>query len=86
MLIAIDYDGTFSADPELFTAFVRMIRERGHEAICVTSRGEDLPVKGFPGEVVYTDGEPKAAFADDAGHYVDVWIDDAPHLIGRVSF
>lgn len=83
MLISLDYDGTFTEDPELWSDFVMAAKNRGHDVICVTARNEaNHKVTDFPGTVVYTNGAPKRSFAWDAGHLVDVWIDDMPDLIG----
>lgn len=90
MIIAIDFDGTWTADPELWSAFCRSAISRGHQVWCVTAR-----VPAMMDEVFETVGvilgthrclsvgsEPKAsAFERHTGQRVDVWIDDAPELI-----
>ena len=46
MTIAIDFDKTFTADPELWLSFIRSASLRGHEIICATYRKEysdDMP-------------------------------------------
>ena len=40
--IIIDFDGTYTADPELWDVFLASARERGHKLICATMRHEDL--------------------------------------------
>ena len=37
LIIAIDFDDTFSADPELWTAFILNAQQRGHKIICVSA-------------------------------------------------
>lgn len=41
-IIVIDFDGTYTADPELWDVFLVAARERGHKIICATMRHEDL--------------------------------------------
>ena len=36
--IGLDYDGTYTVDPDLWLRFVRQAKDRGHEVICVTMR------------------------------------------------
>lgn len=38
MNIALDYDGTYTADPELWLSFIRAAQERGHLVAVVTMR------------------------------------------------
>jgi len=78
MILAIDYDNTFSSYKQEFTALRMMFQENGHKVFIVTARNKDLePIppddcKGFD-RVFYTDGRAKA-------HVVraDIWIDDSP--------
>ena len=79
MRIALDYDGTFTRDPDLWRAFAALAKERGHAVSIVTMRFADdneecVPDEGIP--IVYTDRRAKASvFA------ADVWIDDQPQFI-----
>lgn len=41
MIFGIDFDGTFSRDPELFRLFVSALRARGHTAVLVTGRSDE---------------------------------------------
>jgi hypothetical protein len=81
MIIALDYDGTITADPVLFLEFAERAMARGHEVICVTMRHAHEPIGGSPIEVVYTGRQGKKAFMLAAGRAVDVWIDDTPEWI-----
>lgn len=75
MKIALDYDGTYTADPGLFDSFIKMAHERGHEVICVTMRYPEESIQ-MPCSIVYTSRKAKAvAFA------ADLWIDDSPHWL-----
>ena len=85
MLIALDYDGTYTADRPLWDEFAREARRRGHEVIIVTARyeaGEQLSDAGEM-RVCYTNRQPKRKYLRDLhGLVPDVWIDDAPETIG----
>lgn len=76
MKIALDYDGTYSADPELFSAFVKMALARGHDIRILTMRfpEESLPEMGIP--VIYTSRRAKAAEWP-----ADIYIDDNPRFL-----
>lgn len=88
MIFGIDYDGTFSADPDAFRELVRGLKARGHICVLVTGRSDE----GGWGDVVRMDvgdlmpivfaankWKEKAALA--RGFKVNVWIDDNPESI-----
>jgi hypothetical protein len=84
MLIALDWDGTYTADPALWNAFIDAARSRMHEVWIVTARHESEPVQ--PGthvdRVVYTGRQAKRHFVSTkTGRTVQVWIDDMPEFI-----
>jgi len=82
MIIAIDYDGTYTADPEMWQAIVLMMRRCGHEVICATMRYEHEPVNPAPPCMVwYTGRKAKAKFLAGLGIRPDIWIDDDPRFI-----
>lgn len=85
MIIALDYDDTFTADKELWTAFVRNAQAHGHAISFVTFRFEgrqagnddilgDARALGI--DVVFTGGRQKAHCFN-----ADIWIDDKPVMI-----
>jgi hypothetical protein len=39
MKIALDYDGTYTVDPQFWEDFITLAKVRGHEVVCVTKRG-----------------------------------------------
>ena len=80
--IALDHDGTFTAFPSIWTVFIESVRAAGGEVFCITSRFPNVPINGFPGDVHYTCGQPKAEWAHERGVKVDIWIDDMPSCIG----
>lgn len=80
MRIAIDYDGTYTADPGFWDAVRKLAIVWGHVPLIVTKRGESN--KGFitlPNwEIHHTDRKAKAQFCKDHNIQVDIWIDDEP--------
>lgn len=82
---SLDYDGTYTADPELWLEFIKRAHERGHKVVCVTMRhlhetkDADFDprlsalVKVFP-----TSRKAKKQFMRMQGWKIDVWIDDNP--------
>lgn len=86
----IDYDETWTTDPGLWASFVRTAVGRGHTVVLVTNRisagrwGREVrqalrlvPISG----IVFAGAAPKRTAALQAGHRVDVWIDDAPRTV-----
>lgn len=89
MLISLDYDSTYTVDPDLWLAFVKSCRERGHEVICVTMRhawddGLDPRLTALV-KVLFTGHEQKRAFCARQNIYPQVWIDDMPEYIVRID-
>jgi hypothetical protein len=88
MIIALDYDDTFTADPEGWSLFVEMMKQRGHSISFVTFRMEpdnnihtdSLDILGDAERlkipVVFTNHRQKRHVFK-----ADVWIDDSPHMI-----
>lgn len=82
MIISLDYDKTYTADPGLWDKFIETAKARGHEVICITMRdGSDEERISMPVPVIYTSRLAKAKFMRDAGRQVDIWIDDTPWWI-----
>lgn len=80
MRIALDYDGTYTADPAFWGAVKALAEERGHEMFFVTKRGESnkgfLDVAGW--QAHHADRIAKMRFCREEGIRVDIWIDDDP--------
>lgn len=76
MKIAIDFDNTFTVDPELWIGFIQAARARGHEVTVVTSRFPHMkpPIEGI--DVVCCSFTAKRKH-----HQADIWIDDDPYHI-----
>lgn len=85
---AIDFDGTFTADPELFETFVAILRARGHRCVMITGRRDEGKigsvvrgmVKGLM-PIIFSDGLTKREAARLAGYDVDIWIEDMPEAV-----
>lgn len=77
MLIALDYDGTYTRDPKLWNGFVSSVKSAGHEVVCFTMR-TPFETINMPCLVIYTSRKAKAKYAVDAGFQVDIWIDNDP--------
>lgn len=83
MIVALDFDDTYTRDPVLWAQFVGALQVRGHSVTFVTSRydtydNKDIEAvcKALSIGVVYCNGEPKKK------HFrADVWIDDCPEAI-----
>jgi hypothetical protein len=83
MIIALDYDKTYTADPKLWDRFIDDAKFRGHTVKIVTMRyppsSNDYPsetIENAPCEIVYTSRAAKAKVIK-----ADIWIDDSPHWI-----
>jgi hypothetical protein len=83
MRIGLDYDGTYTADPVLWDAFINAARQRGHEVHLVTMRADSEPVRlgAHVDRIHYTDRKAKRQFMQALGLPVQVWIDDMPDFI-----
>lgn len=86
MNLGLDYDGTYSADPEFWDSFVALAKAYGHKVYCVTARRETLENVqecDVPGVLTYfTSLAPKDWYMrEKRGIVIDVWIDDDPGVI-----
>lgn len=89
MQIALDYDKTYSADPDFWQAFILLCKRAGHEVRIVTARDERFDRTAGLAEVeqhiavVYCRGVAKRWYCS---HFVpefqpDIWIDDKPESV-----
>ncbi len=96
VLMAIDFDRTYTADRRLWQAFILGAVRSGHRVICVTDRrdsGENRRIIAASfgqifqhlAAVVYCNNQPKRRAAELWGHRVDIWIDDVPEIIAADS-
>lgn len=84
---AIDYDGTWTADPEAVAAFAALLRRRGHRVIVVTARasghGEVMrEASAHVDRVLFSGPTLKAVYAASQGESVQVWLEDNPEMVG----
>ncbi len=80
MRIGLDYDGTYTAAPSLWKAFIKMALLEGHEVVCVTMRFPQEAID-VPCPVYYTGRRAKVAWAAENGLDIGIWIDDSPHWL-----
>lgn len=87
MKIALDYDNTYTAAPEMWTRVVETMHAFGHTVYVVTARDErydnttgliELATR-LP--VIYCRGVAKRWFCHHFGPDIDIWIDDKPESI-----
>lgn len=85
MLIAIDYDNTFTAARGLWSVFAGNCRVHRIDLICVTRRSPSDPINdpALTCPIIYADSKLKREAAEAAGYHVDIWIDDEPGTIER---
>lgn len=81
MIIALDYDKTYTADPKLWDKFCTDAVELGHKIICLTMRynNKEEKISNLPvSEIYYTSRKAKLIWAKANNIHVDIWIDDKP--------
>lgn len=86
MILALDYDGTYTKDPAMWLSAIQVFRAAGHEVFCCTMRTPEEVLSMDPAlrslvMVVPTSREAKGPFVKALGIPVDIWIDDSPMLI-----
>lgn len=89
MKIALDYDNTYSLDPEFWSNFALGANLYGHEVKIVTIRDDrydrTAPLEAVERQlpVIYTRGVAKRWYLTHFGNgfIPDVWIDDKPESI-----
>ena len=87
LLIAIDYDDTWTSDPEMWREIARLMESRGHTVMIATGRkgwSDDMERGKVLGgiEIIYCGNDLKErAVRAQTGRTVDIWIDDMPGMI-----
>lgn len=84
MVIALDYDGTYTLDPEFWFSFIQKCRDLGHTIIIATQRTVERPVEIKLPElipVVYCGGLTKREACRKVGFDPQIWIDDNPSVV-----
>jgi len=89
MIISLDYDQTFTEDPDRWLEFANSMRFGGHQIYGITMRypdetaGMDRKYLDACDKIFFTCRKAKWYFMADKGIKIDVWIDDSPHWIMR---
>lgn len=80
MKIALDYDETYTVDPDFWQKFIVLAKAHGHEVIGITKRGPSNQGTITVPNIVFhhSDRQAKFQFAKDKGLNINIWIDDAP--------
>jgi hypothetical protein len=84
VLIAIDYDETFTEDPAFWCEVIAAGVRRGHRFVCITGRSSPPDFTReplIPLPIICAGATLKDVAARAAGYHVDVWVDDMPGLI-----
>lgn len=90
MKIAIDYDFTFTLDPEFWMWFIIDAIDSGHDPKIVTSRSPTLDniddIFENICDVIYCDGVAKRFVCHHFENWdPDIWIDDKPSAVDNNS-
>lgn len=87
MLIALDYDETYTKDPDFWLAFIKLCEAHGHQIVVATMRTFDEKAEmcsrlheAVPW-IVPTHRQAKKRFLASFGIHPDIWIDDTPLFI-----
>lgn len=80
LLIAVDYDNTYSAAPALWERFAALAAEDGHRVVICTGRAF-APDVATPLPIFCTGGQAKADYLAAEGLRPNVWVDDDPGSI-----
>jgi hypothetical protein len=86
MNVAIDYDHTYTLNPNLWNQIIKIFKQQNNNVYCVTKRYQDNSediVKAFANidvPIIYA-LKSKLEAVSEAGIKIDVWIDDKPQSI-----
>lgn len=92
MNIALDYDGTYTGDPNMWLRFVLDAQAGGHNVWVVTMRYAsecqkpeefDRRLTALQVPLVCTERLAKKPFCEKLGIYIHVWIDDHPEAVHK---
>lgn len=84
--VAIDYDDTYTINPEMWNWIIGVFTLNKFDVVIVTYREstqhEDMELQ-IPNvkDYVFTGGKAKKKYCEDCGITVDIWIDDYPEAI-----
>lgn len=80
MIIALDYDKTYTLDQCCWNDIIYLLKHRSHKVICITMRYPHEPIMDMPKDIqiYYTSRHAKLVWAKQNNIHVDIWIDDNP--------
>lgn len=87
MVVSLDYDDTYTRDPQAWNEFIDLMQRNGHNVYCVTMRApaEGRAVKealeNRVDGIFFTSRRAKRDFMNSRGINVDVWVDDSPAFV-----
>lgn len=89
LIISIDFDDTYTKDPEFWDEVCKLAMTRNHKVYCVSARPEEhMPkVRESLGLIIGEDAcfgtglKPKRKWMKRKNIEIDVWIDDTPDAI-----
>ena len=83
MNISIDYDETYTQDPQLWKWFISKAQARDHQVFCITRRYPEQSddIKSEMKIRTLFANKSKLETASLHGIKIDVWIDDKPQSI-----
>ena len=86
MKIALDFDSTYTLDPDSWNKFIETFKNAGHQIYCVTMRYDNdderrdvvNSLHGKVDNIIFTGRKSKLEYVASRGIKIDVWIDDNP--------
>lgn len=87
MNVALDWDDTYTRDPQMWNDIIGIMQHAGHTVYCVTMRAaaEGRAVKealeSRVDGIFFTARRAKRDFMNSRGINIDVWIDDSPAFV-----
>lgn len=87
MNISLDYDNTYTRDPEMWQRIIPIFIMHNVQVYVVTSRSMDTPIDLIDDfvkwkiPVVYCEYRAKRDVCREQGIEIDIWMDDDPYYI-----
>jgi len=91
LTFGLDFDDTFTADPEWAAEFIAITERRGHRVLIVTGRRRDdeseMTIRlaqieyGTNQRVIWAEMGSKLYAVEQLGITIDVWVDDDPRKL-----
>jgi len=87
LLISLDYDDTFTANPIFWKKFIDLAIEEGHRIVIATMRHEhegrnlEILLADHVEKIIYTGRKAKKPFLKKLGIEPDIWVDDMPEFL-----